>query len=308
VSNQPLTNEYQGVSNIQVICNTIPTSAPTLAPSLAPTRLPTNTPSTAPTVPPTVTPSQPPSSAPTLAPSILPSFAPTSAPTYCDDFKPDYNSNDGEDSYITSADYALATIINTTGFNDVFVNITNTEAQYVDVTLSCTNEYCELYCIHSVGCFLSRYICDASFGLICNVECEGIFSCANMIIVANNSETMQLTVVCSGTSACQSTTVYADAIQSLDIFCIDEDSCLGMQVYTPNMPINNLTNTSYAKVTCFDANSCDELYIEADNAQTQLKMYYHSDDIVIDNRVGYLSAKNTVSCFNVIKYFKFGKP
>jgi hypothetical protein len=121
-----------------------------------------------------------------------------------------------------------------------------------------------------------------------------------MIIDVTGSVTNQLSLICNQTSSCQDVIVNASAIESVDIHCLHVDACFRMKVFLPGMPVNNIS--SYSRITCYDINSCDELYIEADDSQVQLVMYYYSEDIIIDNREGYYLYPDALSCYNVIKY------
>jgi hypothetical protein len=118
----------------------------------------------------------------------------------------------------------------------------------------------------------------------------------------SDNDDYQFMLICNGTFACQSASVTIDVLiaDTIDIHCIGEFSCLDMQV---RILTENVSSSS--RVTCYDENACDGLYLMAENAKTQLKMYYNSEDIVIDNRVGYLSEYDTISCYNLNKYIKY---
>eukprot|EP01084_Bolivina_argentea_P153556 267750_1 len=262
-----------------------PSIFPTAAPSIFPTAAPSIFPTAAPSITPTIAPTFSPSIVPSNAPSLTPSLTPTNSPLTCPDLRENYATIDGVDLILDPADYIEYVVLG----NDSDLILAS---QFVNKYHNCTNEDgCDYYCESITSCFQYTIDCNTPTG--CNIICQNSFSCLSMKIIADSYDSTELTIICHGQNSCQDMFTDIVGITSAHIHCESRFSCFSLSAQFDEISSRNNSKTS---VTCYSDNACDFLHVYADGPYTQLNMYSHSGDVILDNGHGYLSEINTITC------------
>eukprot|EP01084_Bolivina_argentea_P295519 508800_1 len=166
----------------------------------------------------------------------------------------------------------------------------------------------QLYCTHLVSCYRSKI----SFinNSICNIICNGSLSCAysSINIVSCN----HVNILCNGEQSCESANISINneniSLQpnnSIIINCGLETSCTMLNV---DILHNNNTTTT---ISCFEANSCDNIYIEVDEYKNSiLKLYSYSSNVIFNNHFGLQNIEKTqqfVECNTKQRYIEWNE-
>eukprot|EP01083_Nonionella_stella_P260780 888698_1 len=275
-------------------------SFPTWNPSMSPTH-PSNNPTMLPTTRyPTSNPSYP-TSVPTKDPSRHPTFNPTKdptiAPTVCIDIAHNVRTHDGSNEM--QFDWNILNI------SDYLHNGTDTD--YFNTTvkddedIKCNSVHCLIECNDVASC-LSKNITatNANSGTMA-VFCYEKYSCLSAIV--SPSIASAITIICIGRNSCTGMQIDVSYFKSFNLYCANRAACNDMEVDI----LLDKTDTSRDNdgiIQCIIENSCDNLQIATSSQKTQLLMYQYSDNVVLDNNIGYLSAQNNIDC-NMDRYIKF---
>eukprot|EP01084_Bolivina_argentea_P041276 76161_1 len=244
---------------------------------------------------PTSTPSAAPTAAPSQAPSFNPSMAPTSPPTaspfsVCTDFKE--NSNDGNNE--TRFDHDV--ILNLDNYYGVFTEFTSGGS-----TIDCTGSDCKVQCVDKALCLDTIFDVTNVGNESIVIYCEGSYSCATSSVIFDSvvsSENIRpnISVICVDKHACNDMDISVHAFTSFNLYCIGSLSCNHVNI-TIDVD-NGYYRENDGIISCVNPNSCDELYIVSTSNQTQLIMYEYSQDVTLNNGVGYLYDDQNIICNN----------
>eukprot|EP01084_Bolivina_argentea_P064036 116806_1 len=275
-----------------------PSLHPSFTPSASPSQSPTFSPISAPSISPSKSPSKSPTKSPTKSPSksptISPSFSPTESPTIPPTFTPttsclDYNhefSNHGDSISIEFKYLYEYATLNKPSESILIVSENNIECN--------NNNDCFIPC-NNMG--LLSYTCSSSTIEISNntnkhvvVYCHDKYSCLDLSISVKSMVSMlNLTIICNADYSCINMNVLASNFNSMDLYCMRSSSCLDVNV---NINRTNTGNNNETEndgiILCISENSCDHMIITTDSVETQLKMYSHSNDVMLDNKYGYI--------------------
>eukprot|EP01084_Bolivina_argentea_P064038 116808_1 len=264
-----------------------PTAPPTLYPSAAPSLHPTFTPTISPILAPSASPSKSPSTSPTISPSLSPTESPTIPPTFipttsCLDYNNEF-SNHGDatiefkylNEYATLKNPSKSVLI--VSDNNIECNNNN------DCFIPCNN-------VLSYTCSSSTIEISNSTGKHVVVYCHDKYSCSDLSISVKSMVSMlNLTIICNADYSCINMNVLASNFNSMDLYCMRSSSCLDVNV---NINRTNTGNNNETEndgiILCISENSCDHMIITTDSVETQLKMYSHSNDVMLDNKYGYI--------------------
>eukprot|EP01083_Nonionella_stella_P139707 426756_1 len=135
--------------------------------------------------------------------------------------------------------------------------------------------------------------------------CSAPYACLSATFSAS-ANTSSTTLSCTEKNACADMIVtvdhdgyFNDSNTSFNIYCTDPSACIDMDI-----TFRDVSNKNHYGIHCVAPDSCTNLKITTSAEKTQLIMYEHSDNIVFDNGIGYLSADNNVEC-NTNRYIKF---
>ena len=166
------------------------------------------------------------------------------------------------------------------------INITNTTIQYMNIMCegyrSCESmeiliidtviESIRIQCIGDNSCNfmdLNINIPDVLTNIM--IRCENYESCAYLNYKTNKSPLIHTTFLCNHNYSCN-TVKWQMHNSSLSVYCIDPQSCHGLE----------LESMANLELNCFNYGSCDYMEIKADgNATININMYEYSKNVSI---------------------------
>ena len=193
---------------------------------------------------------------------------------------------DGEDVAINIDDMVTSTIVNTSNAA-VIETISDHGAckrSDFDCDFQCFNASgCDYSCLGTASCLGLSLNCSSLTG--CNLICEDRFSCSDVnVSITGSDSSSQFHLDCKGQRSCVNAYVYISDVESAHIHCRVEESCIDMNIIFDAISTKNNSNTS---ISCYSANACKNLYIEADGPLTKLHMYEYSENVVLNNGYGW---------------------
>eukprot|EP01084_Bolivina_argentea_P110379 197118_1 len=270
------------------ICNA-PTLAPTSTPSYVPSISPSTQPTTAPTQPPTTTPT----SFPSDAPSISPSTSPT---TSCVDYK--QNSNDGNNEI--RVDINMILDVNNYDFNTLNAStfVASKILSYSGAVISCMTYDCLIKCNDVASCSDATIEINNIQNKSVVILCDQPYSCGNAWIYTKSLVLLSnISIICKDKYSCTNMKIDIRNITAFQIYCIESSSCLDVNI-SIDSDNNDVGKINDGIINCIMLNACDNLMITTTSNQTQLIMYQHSEDVILNNNIGYLYDKNNIQCNN----------
>eukprot|EP01083_Nonionella_stella_P177032 621080_1 len=217
--------------------------------------------------------------APTPSPTTdtsAPSLAPTSS---CLDYNNE-TSADGnnemrqfDDKHITNIDSYFR--------NTTFVSEFNSSRDnYRHKLVECVGSHCFIQCNQSAPCLETNIEIDVQ-NKTTLLLCDDDYSCPGASVKTQSGSMANVTVVCKGKYSCINMDIQLANISSFNLYCLQHGSCWDVNVSIDSN--NNDTRYNDGIISCVSLHSCDHLVIATNSNQTQLVMYEHSEDVLLNN-------------------------
>ena len=228
----------------------------------------------------------------------------------CQDYSSQYRSNNGQNEYqpsdeIFDINHHLATMIRTQQFT---ANLTNS---YLQRDIQCKTTDCKIDCIEYASCLSSNItllysnLTKAENQAI--VQCHEKLSCfkANFQTVSETRNT-ELLIICNNTESCREMAIDISNFKSFTVLCLQTESCQDMHIDLTIPTLQNKSNIqieindtyNHGIIHCVVPNACKDLVITTNSNHTRLIMYEHSEGVIFDNGIGYLSDLSNIICNN----------
>merc|ERR1719491_2572183 len=107
-----------------------------------------------------------------------------------------------------------------------------------------------------------------------------------------------VTILCSGSSACKELTVNLTDFTSFTLFCVGTESCQYIELNLQP----SADSIGDGVIHCAEPNACNDILIRTSSVYTELLMYEHSEGVILDNGVGYLSDIENIQCNDDIDF------
>eukprot|EP01083_Nonionella_stella_P036869 100565_1 len=215
-------------------------------------------------------------SSPTSAPSratLPPTLPPTSS---CSDYN-NATSADGNNEMRQFDDQHITNIDNYF-MNGTFVS--EFDSSYAHDLIECVGSDCIIHCNQSASCLETQIDINVQ-NKTTLLLCHDAYSCPDASVKTQSASMANISVVCIGKYSCINMDIHLANISSFNLYCLQHGACWDVNVTIDSN--NNDTRHNDGIITCVSLHSCDHLVIATNSNQSQLIMYEHSEDVILNN-------------------------
>ena len=246
---------------------------------------------------------------PTLPPSQFPSpepTAPSMSPTACLDYPdPLISSDHGRNEY--QFDINIDSF--KSGKTDIEQFTANNSNDYILRNMTCKKELCQIDCTEASCLFTKINILKTNSTII--ITCNDTSSCRGATISSSNAQDIELVISCTSGQSCSGLELDLSNFKSFIMICNDIMSCDDVNIFIhfqdSSFDINTLETINPAIdeydndgiIWCLKPNACDGLNINTNSIFTRLVMMEYSNNVELNNGIGYLPFNiNNIECNN----------
>eukprot|EP01084_Bolivina_argentea_P246257 412166_1 len=160
-------------------------------------------------------------------------------------------------------------------------------------TMTCIAENTIIRCNDTASCTDSTIYLQDMTGKKVNIICTGKFGCiGSRVRTIGNNNDLIVNIICQAQYGCTDMEISISNYSDFKLFCLSDKACQDIILnlnYEQNIP---------AKIYCTYLYACNGMNIITDSVDTTLYMGDYSEDVILNNGVGYLSAIDNIVCYD----------
>eukprot|EP01083_Nonionella_stella_P036871 100568_1 len=170
-----------------------------------------------------------------------------------------------------------------TNIDNYFMNgtfVSEFDSSYAHDLIECVGSDCIIHCNQSASCLATQIEINVQ-NKTTLLLCHDAYSCPDASVKTQSASMANISVVCIGKYSCINMDIHLANISSFNLYCLQHGACWDVNVTIDSN--NNDTRHNDGIITCVSLHSCDHLVIATNSNQSQLIMYEHSEDVILNN-------------------------